>query len=238
MTDRTTLLDDLAVTVAATRGAERELFGALDDETLHRPIREGDWNPKDFQAHLTAWKARQADRYAAVREGRELPPPIEDQEEDALNAELRAAREAWTWEAVVDEADSVTERLVGEIRRADEATLLASDRLIPGTFGNGVLHALTHFRWLLEASVPLDGERVAAFVDDARGLVSAPGLPDAARAVGAYDLACHHALAGDPETARELLREAFRLDRELVEFSRTDDELGSLRGEIDELAAG
>ena len=168
MTDaHDTLTDDLAATVEATRLAERELFGGLDAATRERPIREGDWNPQDFQAHLTAWKSRQADRYAAVREGRQIPAPMEGEEEDALNEELRAARAEWSWDALVEEADAVTERLVGEIRRADPATLRASERLIPGTFGNGVLHALTHFRWLLEAGVPLDGSRVAAFASEA-----------------------------------------------------------------------
>ena len=82
------LTDALAVTIETARSAERDLFGGLGEAILERPIREDDWNPKDFQAHLTAWKARQADRFAAMREGRELPPPMEDPEEDALNAEL------------------------------------------------------------------------------------------------------------------------------------------------------
>ena len=68
---------------------------------------------------MTAWKARQADRFAAVREGRELPPPMEDQEEDAVNAELRATRIDWGWAAIVEEADAVAERLIRELRQAD-----------------------------------------------------------------------------------------------------------------------
>jgi hypothetical protein len=236
MTDaHDTLTDDLAATVEATRVAQRDLFGGLDPEIRQRPIREGDWTPQDFQAHLTAWKSRQADRYAAVREGRELPAPLQSEEEDALNEELRAARAEWSWEALVEEAESVVERLVGEIRRADPAVLRASERLIPGTFGNGVLHALTHFRWLLEAGVPLDAARVAAFVAEATEVVSAPGIPDAARAVGWYDVACHHALTGDIEAARPLLRRAFAADPELVAFAKTDADLAALAGELDEL---
>lgn len=236
MTDHA-LTDALAATIETTRGAERDLFGGLDPAILGRPIREGDWNPKDFQAHLTAWKARQADRYAAVREGREIPPPLAEEEEESLNDELRAAREEWSWAAVVEEADSVAERLVGEIRQADENVLRASDRLVPGTFGNGVLHALTHFRWLREAGVPLDADREAAFVDEARRLVSAEPIPGPARAIGCYDLACYHALSDEPATARDLLREAFRLDPELVALSHTDEELVSLKDEIEGLAA-
>lgn len=234
MTD--TLTADLAATIEATRRAEREIFDALDEPTLHRPIRPGDWAPKDFQAHLTAWKARQADRYAALREGRELPPAT--QEEDEMNAAFRAARVDWSWPDVVAEANEVADRLVEEIRAADPDALRAADHVIAGTFGNGLLHALTHFRWLLEAGVPIDAARVQAFVDETLSLVSAPSLPDSDRAIGAYDIACFYALTGRPDDARRLLREAFRLSPDLIQFSKTDADLVSLHDEIDTLATG
>ena len=226
------LLGALAATIERTRQAERDLFGSLDEAARHRPIREGDWDPKDFQAHLTAWKGRQADRYAAVREARDLPPPTEDEEEDALNAELRGARLDWPWTAIVDEADAVATRLIAEIRQADPDMLRTSERLLGGTLGNGILHALTHFQWLLEAGVPLDRDRFATFVQEAHQLVTDPALPDSARAIGLYDLACFHALAGSHGRARDLLRQAFVLDPEMVEFSRTDPDLASIREDL------
>jgi hypothetical protein len=229
------LTDALALTIETARSAERDLFGGLDEAILENPIREGDWNPKDFQAHLTAWKARQADRFAALREERELPTPIEDPEEDALNAELRAARIDWDWDAVVEEADAVADRLIRELRQSDPDVVRASDRLITGTFGNGVLHTLTHLRWLIEAGVPLDRGRVAVFEDEAMRVLSTAAIPEVARAVGVYDLACYHALSGSPDLARNLLRDAFRMDPELVEFGRTDEELLSIRGDLDGL---
>jgi hypothetical protein len=235
MTDEM-LTDALAMTIRTTRDAERDLFGGLDEAIRLRPIREGDWNPKDFQAHLTAWKARQADRFAAVREGRELPPPMDDHEEDALNAELRAARIDRDWPAIVAEADQVAERLIAELRQADPEAVRASDRLLSGTLGNGVLHAITHVRWLLEAGVPLDRGRVSAFAEEALRVVNAEAIPGKARAVGLYDLACYHALSGAPDVARSLLRDAFRMDPELVEFSRTDEDLVSIRDDLDRLA--
>jgi hypothetical protein len=231
------LTDSLALTIETARSAERDLFGGLDGAIRKRPIREGDWNPKDFQAHLTAWKARQADRFAAMREGREQPAPMEDPEEDALNAELRALRIDWDWVAVVEEADAVADRLIREIRQSDPDVLRASDRLIPGTFGNGVLHTLTHVRWLLEAGVPLDRARVAIFEGEALRIVNAAAIPEEARAIAVYDLACYHALSGSHDMARNLLRDAFRMDPELVEFSRTDEELLSIRGDLDGLAS-
>ena len=225
MTDQT-LTDALATTIQVTRSAERDLFGGLDENARERPIRAGDWNPKDFQA----------DRFEAVREGRELPPPMDDHEEDAINAELRATRIDWGWAAIVEEADAVTDRLVDEIRQADPEVLLASDRLMSGTFGNGVLHTVTHIRWLLEAGVPLDRAPVSAFESEALRVVSAAAIPEKARAVGLYDLVCYHALKGSPDVARSLLRDAFRLDADLVEYSRTDEELLSIRDDLDRLA--
>lgn len=234
MTDES-LTDAVAATVETARTAERDLFGGLDATVRERPIREGDWNPKDFQAHLTAWKSRQADRFAAVREGRDLPPMMDGDEEDAINAALRATRIDWNWSAIEEEADAVTDRLVGEIRRADPEVLRGSERLMSGTFGNGVLHTVTHVRWLLEAGVPLDRARVAAFEEEALRDVRARAIPEKARAVGIYDLACYHALSGSEDVARSLLREAFRMDPDLVEYSRTDDELVSIRDDLGSL---
>jgi hypothetical protein len=235
MTDEL-LTDALATTIETARSAERDLFGGLDQAVLERPIRPGDWNPKDFQAHLTAWKGRQAERYARRREGLEPLPTIEGEEEDAINAELRLARIDWAWPAIVDEADTVAERLIDEVRQADPDVLRASDRLISGTFGNGVLHTLTHVRWLLEAGVPLDGARLSAFAVAARTVFDAPAIPEKARAVGLSDLGCHHALSGAPDLARTLVREAFRLDPDLVEFGKTDADLVSIREDLDDLA--
>lgn len=235
MTDES-LTEALAITIQTARSAERDLFGGLEPGVRERPIRPGDWNPKDFQAHLTAWKSRQAERFARQREGLEPLPRLEGEEEDAINAELRKDRIDWDWPAIVDEAETVAGRLIGELRQADPDVLRASDRLTSGTFGNGVLHTLTHMRWLLEAGVPLDQTRLSAFADEALRVCDAAAIPEKARAVGIYDLGCHHALSGSPDVARGLLREAFRLDPELVEFSRTDDDLGSIRANLDDLA--
>ncbi len=76
-----------------------------------RPMREGDWSPKDHQAHLTAWKARQANRYAEARRGEE-PAEMSDDQIQAINTEQQAARADWDWEAISREADEVSERLI------------------------------------------------------------------------------------------------------------------------------
>lgn len=235
MTD--TLTEDLVATLEAMRRAERELFAGLDPALRDRPLRAGDWSPKDHQAHLSAWKRRQADRYAAVREGRPLPTGGGEHETDAINAELQATRADWSWVDIEREADEVSERLIGEIRASDPAAVRESGRLIAGTFGNGVLHGLTHFRWLQEAGIGVDAELTHRFAEEVDRLVRAESLPPGDRAIGLYDLACHLALSDQTDAARPLLAEAFRLDPELVTHARTDADLASLAGELDDLAA-
>ena len=189
-----TLAEDLAATVEAIRRAERDLFGAMDSAARERPIRAGDWTPQDHQAHLTAWKGRQAERFEAAREGREIPATTEGDETDAINAQLHALRAGWAWDDLVREADETSQRLADGIRATDPGVIRDSNRLIGGTFGNGVLHALVHFRWLAEAGTGIDEARITAFAQEAERLVRAESIPGADRAVGLYDIACHFAL--------------------------------------------
>ena len=105
------LVEALAAQLRATRDAERDLFNALDPEVRDRPMRPGDWSPKDHQAHLTAWRAIQANRIHAARLGEPIPTDV--REDDEINAELQATRADWSWDATAAEADEVSERLIG-----------------------------------------------------------------------------------------------------------------------------
>lgn len=234
MTD--SIRDSLVEHVRSTRDAERDIFDALDPDVRDRPMRPGDWSPKDHQAHLTAWKERQADRYEAIRNGRE--PLVDEREDDEINAELHARTAGWPWDEVVRQADEVSERLASEIAATDEATLAANERLVAGTFGNGPFHAITHFGWLADAGVALDEARLAAFLDGQEHMLRTATLPDRDRGTGFYNLACAHALAGRLDRARPLLRDAFAMRPDVAEFAREDPDLVALRDELASLAGG
>jgi hypothetical protein len=233
MPDR--LTDDLVEMLTLMREAERDVFGALDPEVRDRPIRDGDWSPKDHQAHLSAWKGRQADRLAAARSGNQLEP-WED-EDDVINARLQARTADWSWDAVVADADGAHERLVGEVRAADPDQVRSGDHLLDGTYGNGIFHAQQHFVWLQAAGIGMDDARVAAFNEEAERVVRRAALSDRDRGTALYNMACFHALAGRLDRARSLLREAFGLRADLVEFAPSDSDLAALRDEIGALAA-
>jgi len=227
------LVAALVEQLQATRIAERDVFGSIQPDVRDRPIRPNDWAPKDHQAHLTAWKARQADRINAAGRGEVLAS--DDRETDEINAELQATRADWSWEAIDREADAVSEQLEAAIRDAGSAMLTESEQLVGQIFGNGASHALTHFAWLVDAQVGVDEARVATFFDEHERQLSEAALPDADRGVGLYNLACAHAVAGRLDRARPLLRVAFRLRPDLGEFAREDSDLIELRDELQSL---
>lgn len=229
------LVGALVAQLQATRDAERDLFGALDQAVRDRPMRPDDWSPKDHQAHLTAWKAIQASRIRAARLGE--PIPTDAREDDEINAELQATRADWDWEAIAAESDEVNDRLIAEIRAAGSSVLEGTERLIAGIFGNGPFHAITHFGWLRDADIGVDDAKVAAYVDTEERLLDTSGLPDADRGVGIYNLACAHAVAGRLDRARSLLRVAFRLRPDLTEYANEDSDLIELREELPALVA-
>ena len=232
----TDLTDTLVALLRSMRGAERDVFGGLDPAVRDRPLRDGDWSPKDHQAHLTAWKARQANRYAAARRGEE-PEEMSDDAIQTINAEQQAARAGWDWAAISQEADEVTERLIREISDTDLAELAVSERLIQGTFGNGPFHAFEHFGWLEQAEVGADAARIGAYLDETQQIVEGGRMPDRDAAAAAYNIACFQALAGRLDAARPLLRRAFQLNPELAEWAKEDTDLAALGGELGELTA-
>lgn len=230
------IAESLVTQLRAMRDAERRIFGALDPAVRDAPIRPNDWSPKDHQAHLTAWKGRQAERIRSVRMGD--PFPVDAREDDEINAELQAVTADWTWDAVVAQADEVSDALAAEVLAAGDEILLGSNRLVGGTFGNGPFHAATHFGWLVNDGIGMDAGAVEAFLSEEEQLLAAATLPDADRGTGLYNLACAHAVAGRLDRARPPLREAFRLRPDLADFAKEDPDLVALRDEFTELASG
>lgn len=228
------LVASLVEQLRAMREAERDVFGALDSTVRDRPMRPGDWSPKDHQAHLTAWKAIQMERIRAAAKGE--PVQSESRETDERNAELQVERADRKWADIVREADEISEQLQADIRAAGSAMLIDTDGLVGRIYGNSAAHALTHFAWLVDAGIGVDGTRVAAFLDEHERQLDGAPLPDADRGIADYNLACAHAVAGRLDRARPLLRVAFRLRPDLAEWAKEDPDLVELREELPSLA--
>jgi hypothetical protein len=225
--DQRPLQDDIVATLRAARQAERDVIGTLPEDVRLAPGPDGGWSPKDIQAHLTSWKALQAQHHAAARRGEELPTAGE--EIDATNAEFHAARAEWSWASVEEEADQVTEQLMAAIHDTDLETLLGNERLLGGTMGNGAAHTLEHLPPL--AGAHGTGEQVLALAREIEGIVRASAFPDPDKGVFLYNQACFHALGGRLDVARAMLPEALALRPDLTEWSQQDPDLAVLREE-------
>lgn len=227
------LVAALVEQLGAMRAAERDVFGALDPEVRDRPMRPGDWSPKDHQAHLTAWKKIQSERIQAASRDEQLADDA--RETDERNAELQALRADWAWADIAREADEVSDQLVADIRAAGAELLTSRAGMVGQIYGNSASHATTHFIWLSDAGIGVDTRRIEAFLDDhERQLREAP-LADNDRAVGFYNVACAHAVAGRLERAKPLLRSAFGIRPDLAEFAKNDPDLVALRDGLGEL---
>ncbi len=218
--------------IRAARAAERDVLAALDAGVRDAPAADGGWSPKDVQAHLTAWKGRTVERLRALRVG--LSEPIEV-ETDEANAKFHDERSGWTWDEVLADADATIDELVAEIQAASDETL-ALPRISGTIMGNGSEHTLTHLT-PIAARAGLES-RTLELADTITAIIDRGGWPSRAAAYARYNLACFHALSGNLDVARALLRQALPGQEELRDFAPTDDDLIALRDEIPALAAG
>jgi len=218
--------------IRAARAAERDVLGALEPGPRDAPAADGGWSPKDVQAHLTAWKARTGERLRALRVGMSEPIEVET---DEANAIFHAERSGWTWDEVLADADATTEELVKEIEAASDETL-GLPRISGTVMGNGSEHTLTHLA-PIAAGAGLES-RTLELADTITAIIDRGGWPSRAAAYARYNLACFHALSGNLDVARALLRQALPDQQELRDYAPADDDLIALRDEIPTLAAG
>ena len=210
--------------IAGLDAAERQAAGAPDQ-----------WAARDILSHIAFWQQEQADRVAAARRG-ERPRELGD--DDSVNGEVFEQRRAWPWERVAAEAERAYASLAAEVRAANDE-LLTDAKQLPwpaerplwsSVLGNGFDHVFEHVARFYAARDDLvrasaTQERMAA----QPALANLPGR----QAVAIYNVACFYATTGQPERALPRLAEAFRLDSGIVDWSKQDSDLDSLRGRAD-----
>ena len=75
-----------------------------------------------------------------------------------------------------------------------------------------------------------------ALADRTQAMLDRGDWPDRAASVARYNLACFHALSGDLDAARALLRQVLPGNEELRDLAPKDDDLIALRDEIPALS--
>jgi hypothetical protein len=218
----------------ASRAAEREVFDALDPATRDVATADAEWSAKDILAHLSAWRQRMSDDLAGRRQGRE-PQPTPDISIDEINANLYSERADWAWERVVADAEATSEMLVAEVSAAGD-DVLADPKIVGSIMGDGPEHGFGHLTGVA-ATVGKESQ-VLALADTTLAILDRGGWPPRSDAHARYNLACFHALGGNLDVARSLLRQALPQDDELRTLAPKDDDLIALRAEIPTLAEG
>jgi hypothetical protein len=153
----------------------------------------------------------------------------------AGNAGLHAERADWTWDRVLADADATAELLIAELSAADDETLVDS-KVVASILGDGAEHDLGHLPQIA-ADAGIDG-RVLGLADSHLATIDRGGWPSRAAAVARYNLACFHALAGNLDVARSLLRQALPGHDDLQTLAPTDDDLIAVRYELSVLREG
>jgi hypothetical protein len=230
------LHSDLVELLNAARIAERDLYAMLSDQERDAVGTIGEWSAKDVLAHMAAWRAIEARRLQATARGESAPAddPQPDEPVDDANARLHAERAARSWEEIEREADASVEALTEAIWLNSHDILCECEGTVVGIGSNGANHAMAHLSDV--AQLAGDVERYDAFVHQIEAILARRHLRPRDAGVMLYNIACHHAVSGELDEARRLLRVAFRQRRELLEPAQEDPDLEPLRSELASLA--
>jgi tetratricopeptide (TPR) repeat protein len=229
---RTSYKDKLETLLADVRAEEQALWDSLSDEERNAAGEIDCWAPKDHLAHATFWTERLVTQLQAATGG-EPPGSIEDYQK--TNDEVYETNKDRSWEDVLAWAEEVS-RQVQTAFAAISAEMLQD---IPGPEGTGdlplwqnvaftgVYHPMHHIADIyLERGDFQGAQAVQESVADG---LAALGESDTWQGRTQYNLACFYALHDKPQQALALLKTAMKLSPNLLEWSKQDNDLDSLR---------
>lgn len=188
------------------------------------------WSAKDHLAHIATWQLQRLEPQPG-----ETGDALTSQDVNAINAEIYARHHDQPWAEVLAGLQRAYELETAHIQDGAEEDLLVvvaesgrSDR--PAWR----VHVSDHYTHVLQhlAQYHLDRQQRAQGLEYYRLMVDPLlTLDDSVewQAVTRYNQACLYALAGSPQEAIPVLREALTRAPDLVPWSREDPDLDSLR---------
>src|SRR5579872_5162501 len=214
---------------------EQELMSTLSEAERDAPGTAERWSAKDILVNIMLWKELQTQKLAAAVRG-ETPPEWRDmQVVNAINANALEKYHNVPFQDVQREAERIFAALIAQVESMSEEELSDPARyewsdgeaLWHETLGNGLWHP---FSQMVSLSMQRGNRETAMQLQEA--LLTAARraeLPPETIGVILYNQACFFATNGWPEKALSLLPEALRIRPTLVEFSKHDSDLDSLR---------
>jgi len=190
------------------------------------------WSAKDVLAHITAWHEYEIARIDAAARG-ELRDNITDI--DHVNAGIYHNRHDQTLDQAAAALQATRKALLERVEAMSEAQLLDPDfnpwrdnrptwmTLCGHAFTHPILHLAQYYVEHGQVERSMDMQEAAA--DTLLQIDDTPVW----RGTTLYNLACACALAGQSERAAALLQDSLQLNPGLVEWSKSDPDLVSLR---------
>jgi hypothetical protein len=233
---------DMGRALEAQRRAEVDFFASLPTADLTRASSFEHWSGKDLLNHITSWKEQAAMR---LRGDPTAVPDETNEQVDAANAHFFETARALDWEAISQKAEAVHRDLMHAFENLPQASLddptaggwrtgLPLWRtLASNTIGHSFSHLIEH---ALERQDRQQGLLlVQQMVQAMKPISSDPGYQGAVD----YNAGCLLARAGEIDAALDLLAAGLRARPDLVEWSKQDPDLESLRpsGALDRLHA-
>ncbi|MGA9531786.1 MAG: ClbS/DfsB family four-helix bundle protein [Anaerolineales bacterium] len=227
-------VDGMIDALEAEYAHERAFLDGLTAESRGRHGTEEAWSARDLQAHIMAWK------HQTVLRLKDDPSAVVEESEDdteRANAVFFAAYADRSWESVLEESETTHQELIKGLGQLADDDMAKGDafawqdgrplwRQLAGTL---LLHPWMH---MAEHAIER-GDEVAA-LDSASAMAEqlAP-LNDEPTWIGVlqYNAACLSARAGGTDQALDWLRLALELRPDLIEWSKEDSDLDSLRSD-------
>lgn len=211
------LVDRLSVT-------ERDATGTADA-----------WAAKDFLVNIMLWKQLQTQKLAMALRGEPLPVWRDMDVVHRIDSEAFTRHQHDSFQKVLVEAERIYSAFIAQVESMSETELTAPDRWQEGeplwheTLGNGLWHPCNQ----MTGCYLKRGDRQSALQLQKTLLeaVRLAELPSETLGVAIYNQACVYAVNGWPEKALLLLPEALRLRPTLIEWSKHDTDLDTLRAD-------
>jgi tetratricopeptide (TPR) repeat protein len=221
--------DALLTIVERTRILERTLADFFDEQAHAATGTVEVWAPKDHFVHLAVWQMYQARRLEAIATGN---PPDEPADNDTVFQEHRDE----PWDVVWANAMRALDDDAAAIARiSDDEDLTDTARfpwtngrsLISSTISNVYLHPIEHLVQMHEErgdDASAEGVQLESVT-----LVSDLFGKGEEYANAVYNLGCFYAKRGRAADAIAQVREALAVNPRLIEWSKEDADLVSLR---------
>jgi tetratricopeptide (TPR) repeat protein len=211
------------------RSFRQQLTADLDSAERTAGGNWEDWSVKDELAHVIAWQLNSLARIAAQLHGDPAPDFSDFQ---AINRAIYDTNRDRTLAEITAEGDRAHADYVQLIETLSDDDLIQPARfsdqearsLAAQILGNGFEHPMVHYADYYRRR----GDLAKAMQIYETGVAAVADWPEQ-YGTARYNLACFYALNGESDSAVSELREALRLRPDLVEWSKQDSDLASLR---------